>query len=514
MNKVVGGKEVCPVRSSGLLRGTALLTATGICSQVLGFFYRIALSRLIGAENMGLFQLIMPVFSLLLSATAVGLTAAVSTLSAHRLALGDRAGARTLVSHCISWFLLLGGGAGILLALASDPVSVWLLGDARTQLGLILLVPCFLLTGVENIQKHFFYGTGNVKAPALIELCEQCIRTAAVLGLLVVFLPQNPERTVGLIVCGMVVCEVFSAVVLSLLFGKFMAGVSPRREPSLLKTVGAVALPVGGTALLNNLLGSVDSILIPQLLVAGGVGVSEAMSQFGVLFGMTAPLLTLPTAFIGAMGLVLMPDLAERMALGKKAEARRTVEGCLEATSLLLFPALAFLTAVGPEVGTFLFKDGRVGQFMVPLALGTALNCRQSVLSCALNGVRRQADSARTALLADAVQLLFTIATVKDFGMAGYVAGYLVSSVLGAWLNRRAVRKALGLEGGLFRQWAAPGLAALLMGLCAHLLFHTLLDRGLALFPAAGLCAAFGLVLYLAALHAMGIKLPRPRKRA
>lgn len=494
------------MNSPGLLRGTALLTVTGICSQILAFFYRIALSRLIGAENMGLFQLIMPVYSLILSGSAVGLTAAVSTLSAHRLALGDRAGARALVNHCVSWFLLLGGAVGILLAIGSDPVSVYLLGDARTQLGLILLVPCFLLTGVENIQKHFFYGTGNVKAPAFIELCEQLIRTAAVLGLLVVFLPQNPERTVGLIVCGMVVCEIFSATVLSILFRRFMADAPLKREPGLLRTVGAVALPVGGTALLNNLLGSVDSILIPQLLVAGGVPVSDAMSQFGILFGMTAPLLSLPTAFIGAMGLVLMPDMAERMALGQKGTARRTLERCLSVTSLLLFPALALLTAVGPEVGSFLFKEATVGRFMVPLAAGVALNAHQSVLSCALNGVGRQADSARAALIADAVQLLFTIVTVKDFGMAGYVAGYLVSSVLGVWLNRRAIQTALGLERAAFAQWVAPGLAALLMGLCSHLLFHLLLDRGLPLLPAVGICALFGLVLYLAALSAMGIE--------
>lgn len=495
------------MNASGLLRGTALLTVTGVISQILAFFYRIALSRLIGAENMGLFQLIMPVFSVLLAGTAVGLTAAVSTLSAHRLALGDRAGAKTLVAHCISWFLLLGGGAGILLALGSDLVSVRLLGDARTQLGLILLVPCFLLTGVENIQKHFFYGTGNVKAPAFIELCEQFIRTAAVLGLLVLFLPQNPERTVGLILAGMVICEVFSAVVLTVLFQKFMAGVPLRREKGLFKTVAGVAFPVGGTALLNNLLGSLDAILIPQLLVAGGMPVSQAMSQFGILFGMAAPLLCLPTAFIGAMGLVLMPDLAERMALGQKGAARRTVERCTHMTSLLLFPALAWLTAVGPELGTLLFKEPDVGRYLLPLALGVALNSHQSVLSCTLNGVGRQTASARSALIADAVQLLFTVAFVKQYGLNGYIAGYLVSSVLGIWLNRRAASKALDLGRPRFLRAAPPALAALLMGLCVHLLFHVLLDRGLSLLPAAGACALFGLVLYLAALQAQGVRI-------
>lgn len=493
------------MNAPGLLRGTALLTVTGIISQILAFFYRIALSRLIGAENMGLFQLIMPVFSVLMAGTAVGLTAAVSTLSAHRLALGDRAGAKALVAHCISWFLLLGGGAGCLLALGSDLVSVRLLGDARTQLGLLLLVPCFLLTGVENIQKHFFYGTGNVKAPALIELCEQFIRTAAVLGLLVLFLPQNPERTVGLILGGMVICEVFSALVLTLLFQKYMAGVPLQRDPGLFRTVTKVALPVGGTALLNNLLGSVDAILIPQLLVAGGMPVSQAMSQFGILFGMAAPLLCLPTAFIAAMGLVLMPELSERMALGQKGAARRTVVRCSHVTSLLLFPALAWLTAVGPELGYFLFKEPDVGRYLLPLALGVALNAHQSILSCALNGVGRQAASARTALIGDVVQLLFTVATVKRLGLPGYITGYLVSSVLGVWLNRREVAKALDLRRPRLLPTMAPVLAAILMGLCVHLLFHVLLDRGVPLLPALGACALFGLVLYLAALQAQGV---------
>ena len=67
-----------------LLRGTLLLTATGLAGQGLGFLYRIALSRQIGAEVMGLYQLIMPVYSVLLSLTAVGLTAAVSNLSARQ----------------------------------------------------------------------------------------------------------------------------------------------------------------------------------------------------------------------------------------------------------------------------------------------------------------------------------------------------------------------------------------------------------------------------------------------
>ena len=68
------------------------LTALGTLSQLLAFGYRVALSRMIGAEVMGLYQLIMPVYSVFLSLTAVGLTAAVSNLTPQYLALGNSRG--------------------------------------------------------------------------------------------------------------------------------------------------------------------------------------------------------------------------------------------------------------------------------------------------------------------------------------------------------------------------------------------------------------------------------------
>lgn len=51
------------------------------------------------------------------------------------------------------------------------------------------------------------------------------MRSAAVLGLLWLFLPQYPERAVGLVVAGMVICEVFSAVTLAVLYRRRRRGV-------------------------------------------------------------------------------------------------------------------------------------------------------------------------------------------------------------------------------------------------------------------------------------------------
>ncbi len=489
--------------------GTVLLTFSGLFGQVVGFFYRIALSRMIGPELMGLYQLIMPVYSVLSSLTAAGLTVAASTLSARYTALGDPGAIRQVRRTCLNAFFLLLAPLALVTVALSDPISVYVLGDARTRLGLCVLLPCLLLTGIENIQKHSFFGAGRVTPPALCEMAEQVIRALSILGLLYVFLPQNAERTVGLIALGMCLCEVFSACALTALFRRFFGGVERGRlpQPALRREVARIAFPVGSTALLGNLMGSANAILIPQLLVKGGATVSEAMSAFGVVNGMTLPMLLMPSAFIGALGLVLVPKLAQTSSLGRGGETRAQLSRAVNATSLLILPSMALLTVIGPSLGTILFKDPRAGEHILPLAVGVALSCYQAVLASALNGLGRQKAAARNMLLSDGVQLAFTWFLVGDprIGISGYVTGLWVSSLVGAGLNWWDIRRATDIKADTFTAVVAPGLASILMGLCCRLLFHRLLDAALSAPWACLATTAYGTALSLETLQPHGI---------
>ena len=89
------------------MRGVAVLTITGVLSQLVGFVYRIGLTRLAGAEILGLYQLILPVYSVLLSLTSVGLTTAVSNLSAWYQALGNQRAIYQVRGQAVKLFFLL-----------------------------------------------------------------------------------------------------------------------------------------------------------------------------------------------------------------------------------------------------------------------------------------------------------------------------------------------------------------------------------------------------------------------
>ena len=102
-------------RKNTLLLGTLILTASGIICRILGFLYRIFLSRRIGAEAFGIYQLATPLYALMLSLGAGGMQTVLSRFVASYLAKKDSRRAK----------ICLAAGCGIVV-LRCVPLSPWI----------------------------------------------------------------------------------------------------------------------------------------------------------------------------------------------------------------------------------------------------------------------------------------------------------------------------------------------------------------------------------------------------
>ncbi|MDE6107237.1 MAG: polysaccharide biosynthesis C-terminal domain-containing protein, partial [Oscillospiraceae bacterium] len=321
------------------------------------------------------------------------------------------------------------------------------------------------------------------------------------------FLPKTPEGSVALILLGMIICEVFSACTLTLLFhraiGPHPAGGGMGRK-ALSTRIVAIALPVGLNSLLGNLMGTWTAALIPRALVKSGADSVQALGAFGILRGMTMPLLSLPAAVIGALCLVLLPKMAQAHALGRHDLCRARLGKALTATSLWVMPTSALIAVVAPTLGDLLFRQSAAGDMAIPFALAVALSCFESVLIVSLNALGKQAKVAAHALLCGALQLALTWGFMSaGGGLFGYALAMIVSSLVGLYLSGKALKKAIGMKARWFRWLIAPGLAALLSALCANLMLPILSPLG-ELFACGG-TLVFGGVVYLTALAAMGV---------
>lgn len=498
-------------KGSAAGRDALLLAVLSALAQLSGFLYRVGLSRAVGAQVMGLYHLLMPVLSVLLSVAAVGVTAAASNLSARYQAVGNGLAVGQTLRGALRLFFTVMLPLALVTAALYDPVSVYFLGDARTQTGLLLLLPCALLTGVENVHKHFFYGLGQVRAPALTELGEQVIRAGAVLGLLAAFPPQNPERTVGLIALGMIVCEAFSALTLTLLGRrrlKTLRGGMGEAPGRLRRRMLSIAVPVGCNALAGNLMGAVNAAAIPRCLVRGGMTRQGAMAEFGVTCGMTVPMLGLPCIFLGAMHLIVMPRVARSSALGDGARLRRDVERALGFVWAAVLPCVALICVTGGELGQLLFKEPRAGRYLAPLAAATLCGALSSVLGGAVGAAGYQKVNAGISIVCDAVQLGLTLLCMGTLrmGMGGFVTGATASALFGLVLYALAARRYLGLPLRPGRRGLICAVAATFSVQTAVLLRRCLIRVGLSAAATACGTLGFGIVAYLAALCAMGLR--------
>ena len=85
-----------PARTK-LIQGTFILTFVGILSRFMGFFFRMFTSHIFGEENVGLYQLIFPVYLFCLSLSTAGIEAAISRTVAQKASRGKYIEAQSIL---------------------------------------------------------------------------------------------------------------------------------------------------------------------------------------------------------------------------------------------------------------------------------------------------------------------------------------------------------------------------------------------------------------------------------
>ncbi len=500
------------IDKSSLVYGTFFLTVVNVISQGLAFFYRIALTRLIGAENMGLYQLLMPVYVVLTSIAYSGLTVAISRIVAEKSAVNDICGIRAVLNAALRIFLITAVILSAVVFIFSNQISLFA-GDIRTRKGLLLLLPCLVLTGIENISKNYFYGINNIKIPAIMEVLEQIVRISAVILLLIFINPPKDDDKVMLIALGMVICEVFSSLVLTFLRLKYIKKCNSNKQISknkfaVYKRILAISLPICATNLSGSVMDSLNSALIPKRLVESGLSSVEALESFGTLFGMSLPLLTLPTVFISAICLIIVPSLASVIASNNYQAARIKISKIFFYSLIITLPVTAFVLPIAPYIGELLFGRKEVGENLLLPAISMIINAVQAVSGSIVYGLGKQKAATVSFIIGDYIQVAFTyfLVAIPSLRLMGFVIGLIVSALVTTIINFVIIVKTVSLKIKLFEWFILPFLSSIPVFSLSSFGF-SFFQENQAFMP----CALIGLTMVSVIVYLITVKLLRSR---
>lgn len=452
--------------------GAIILMIAGFIVKIFGFVYRIYLSNLIGSEGMGLFQLISPVYSLIILTLTSGVSIAVSKMVAEELAKNNLINIRR-ITYCAFVISLVAGlfiSGGIFFFI--DFFSREVLKDARTYISLLILVPCIPVIAASSALKGYFYGIQQVTPTAISQIFEQVVKISVVMLLASRMMGKGLEYACAMATLGMALGEIANLSLLILIYKfkkhKFYKNVSRKglmRKRNIIKEIVRTAFPVSVNRFITSVMGAFELILIPRRLLEGGLNYSASMMEYGKLTGMAMPLISFPCIVTSSLAITLVPAISEALSTKQYRSVNYRISKSIQFTFILGFIFTSIFLAFPHEIGGILYRREKVGGLLFMLAFTCVFTYLQQTLLGVLNGMGKQAVSLRNSVIGSAIRIGFVYFAIPVYGILGYIVGIIISSGFVCVLNLATVINTTGMTID-FRNWLIkPGVV------CAVLFF-------------------------------------------
>lgn len=502
------------------LHGALVLMISGLVTRVMGFVYRIFLTRMIGAQGMGLFQIVFPILGLVLTFVTLGFPLAISKLVAEAVAQNDRDRVKRIMRISIWMVVSLSIVFTILMYILRHFIAAHWLTDARAYPTYMAMIPVVTVIAISSLYRGYFQGLQDMAPTAWASILEQTIRIISIWILAAYFIRFSLSYAAAAAMMGMVLGELgglLFMVVQQRRRGRLSAILEdgpPLQTESLRQTVKAmydIALPVTLSKLLWSLLFAAEPVLVMRALHTAGFPISTATAMYGQYAGMAIPLLVFPTVITGSLATNLVPAVSEAVAANEHFRIRIRLAQSLTATAMVAFPTAVVLTMFATPLSHFIYKEPAVGPILAVMAPFEFLLCLQAPLVGILQGLNKAGIAMMNSIAGGILKLILIIllASQPSVGILGVSMATAVSFTLSALLNLWFVVRYVGFSIRL-QAIARIGIAA--VGMFAYMQMITLHNQEMRF---SGLFSAVmgGFILYFFLLCALRVLTSRNMRR-
>lgn len=456
------------------LYGAAVLFAASLFNRLLGFFYQITVIRLIHAEGIGLFNMMYPIYVLILVVASFGIPVAISKLVAEEVARNNLPGAYRIFKLSFL-FIVLNSFICTALVVTGVPFLVeHVFPNPKVYLCFVSLIPGVLISSTCSAFRGFFQGLQQMTPTALTQALEQLTRILTGLLLAYLFLPRGIEYAAMGISIG-VVCGEFIGLVamISIYFRKrplLPLGVKSKYQESCTKSIGRIfemSFPVTLTRFITTGLMSIDAIVIPQRLQVAGLTMTEATSVYGQFIGIAESLLLAPSIITASLATALIPAISDASAQGKYLLLHGRIADAVRLTILTGFPCTVIFFVFSEELCGLLFGYAEAGIMLQILAISGPFLYFYQMSTGILQGLGRPERPFKNLVLGSVFKVfgLYYLTSIPQLGIKGTSLAFVVSCIMWGIFNYHDLVKLTGFKIPFLKFVIKPAFAACCMGL-------------------------------------------------
>lgn len=422
---------------NNIYKSCAQVTTFSIIEKAISFIYRVVLSRSIGAEGLGIYQICLSVFSVFLTVSATGIPVTVSRLIAKNSATGKPYAKHAVVTSGILCSLIFTVPA-VLFLLFGKGLYAFLFPDKSYVNIFLILLPGLVLTSIYAVIRGSFWGNKQFLPYSIIELAEDAVMV--VCGCILIAFTHTAEGGAKACVIAVLISYVFSFIVS--LFWYFFTGGKLVKPKGQFKQLLSAALPVTAMRTSTSVLNSCVAMFLPALLsFACGYSDSESLAIYGAVLGMSVPVLFIPSPLISSIAVVVAPQMSENYYSKREDLLKRDIEKTLKSSVLIATILIPVLFTQGKDIGLFLYDNALSGEIISRFSFMTLPMCLSMITTTVLNSMHYEIKTLIYYFIGAGAMLICLFGLTHFWGIYAYMVGVTLNFIITALLNLRLLKK-------------------------------------------------------------------------
>lgn len=449
----------------------AILTVSSLIMRTVSVWFNAYVSSKIGAEGMGLYTLVMSVYSLAVTVSIFGMSLACTRLVAEENAYNNQKAVKYSVKQCVLFGAVCGTVAATVIFIFADFIGTKILGNRLTVLSLRAFAVCLPFLSVSSILNGYFTAVSRITKSSFVQFAELFTRIVAVTVFLNIVFPKTLEFSCFSVVLGGTVAETLSC---------FYYGILYIRDSKIYKNTGnthgirkkifKIAVPVALSSCLKSGLSTIKHILIPVQLKKSGMSPGTALSQYGIIQGMVMPVIMYPSAIVLSFSSLILPEFSQLYVKNNTHHINAAISKTFKTTLLFSIGVTGIFIYYSDFLGNWIYKSSEAGYFIRLIAPVTAIMYLDFVTDSILKGLNQQVGVVKINIIDTLMCIILIYLILPAYSTIGYIFVIFISEMVNGILSIGMLIRTTEFE-FKFTSWILkPSLAAFLSGVCVHLI--------------------------------------------
>ena len=307
-----------------------------------------------------------------------------------------------------------------------------LLHNRITPMPLYIMAISLPFTSVITSLSGYFTGVRRVSKTSMSRILSMCLQVFLTCIFLYIFKSNDLSIVCSYLILATTISSVFEFILTYILYliDKKRFDNKPITNKKYLKKILRIAFPVAITSYIRSGLSTVQQLLIPFSLEKHAESCETALSQYGLINGMTMPLLMFPCIIITSCASLLIPEFARYNLKKDFNRMNQVISFIFKFTSFFSVCIIGIFLTFTEEISYFIYHNIDIAEFLVVLCPLIILIYLDKIIDSMLRGLDKQVGVMFCNIfdLISTIVLIYTLVPV--YGIYGYLAVIAISEIL------------------------------------------------------------------------------------